>query len=205
VIGSTRHAPLARLAKTENRKMSPLSDGAVAKRINVKLQRLVDTYPMRATEVGAILLNSGLKPATIEQLLVLKLGRAANDLSDVAVFQAGTRRPLSPMLTARFSFAGAIHDLSGHMLSISDIDQILGKKRLKAVVDSHRQHWEGSAPATVPPDRLSVFSISNLDDDDLTYLVWANQRSHEPQLWSYSGQHESRYKNLETYLEYLCA
>jgi hypothetical protein len=168
------------------------------------LRQLVDSYPARASNIRSMLEQSGLKAATIDQLLLLKTGRVTKGVADLATLSPETRSALSPMLAARFAFAGAIHDLSGHMLSTKEIEQTVTKKRFKAIVESHAQHWEGSAPATYPHDRLSLFSIGSLDDANLTYLVWANSRSREPQLWAYSGQHEDRYENLAEYVEFLC-
>jgi hypothetical protein len=173
-------------------------------RVAALLQRLVDTYPQRATEVRQILLQSGLKEAEIAKHLKLKLGRPEPTAQAVPLVAADRSRPPSAMLRERFAFAGAMHDIAGHFLSAKEMADLSKKKRFQEIYRAQAQHWSGSAPATVPPERLSVFSVRSLDDGDLTYLVWPEREGGEPALWQYAGQSETRYAHLVDYLNYLC-
>jgi hypothetical protein len=171
------------------------------------LQQLKDSYPSRATELREGLLKSGLKEATIAKLLKMKIGKPQLDDMMVPCLAEGHAIRASAMLGERFRFAGSVEDISGHFLSIQEMGALLKKKKFRELVKAQAENWEGCAPATIPFERLSVFSVRSLDDGNLTYIVWPAREASEiePQFWEYLGHSEARYKNLADYLKHLCA
>lgn len=165
------------------------------------LSRLVDSYPRRARELRRDLAAAGLERLDIAQSLVRKPARPIQSIPLVAT---GLTHPLTPMILARFEFAAAIHDLEVHLLDPTEMAAVLASEQFLEVFTSQAENWEGSAPASVPPDRVSIFSIQSLDDGDLTYLVWPENSTTEPALWKYSGQSETTFTDLRGYLTFLC-
>jgi hypothetical protein len=173
--------------------------------VTALLTQLADGYPARAKDLRLELLKAGFKEAMIEKVLKMKVGKPhAGDLM-VPCLANGHLRRASEMLAERLRFAGAIHDIAGHMLSLSEMHALLKKKKFLGIVKAQAENWDGSAPASIPLDRLSVFSVRSMDDGDLTYLVWPISADVEPALWEYAGHSETRYENLAAYLKHLCA
>jgi hypothetical protein len=48
-------------------------------------------------------------------------------------------------------------------------------------------------------DQLGLLGVTEDVPEDLVYIVWAS--AHEPEIWSYSGMRENRYRNLAEFLE----
>jgi hypothetical protein len=168
------------------------------------LDQLVASYPTRAQEVKRMLVDAGLTEAQIAKHIKLKVGKRETGAPLLSMVEVGTTRPLSPMFAERFSHAGAMHDVTGHFLSQKEILGLLTKRLFRSTFEAQRENWDSSAPATIPPGRLSVVSIQSLADGDLTYLVWPNRDGLEPELWQYAGQHEEKHRDLASYLRHLC-
>lgn len=75
------------------------------------------------------------------------------------------------------------------------------RKTVLRLVESMREHWEHSAPWNFEDVDLSVFSITDLDDGGLAFLVWGSAK--EPQVWQYSGQAEQRFEDVRSWLLWL--
>jgi hypothetical protein len=175
----------------------------VKNEVALLLEQLANTYPGRADDVRELLLDAGLTDKEIDKQLRFSLGRPELDVANVPLLAPDKTRPLTAMLKARFNFASAIHDVSEHFLSLKEMSAFSKKQKFKKIFKAQAEHWEGSAPATVPLERLSLFSVSSLDDGDLTYLVWPVKKG-EPQVWKYAGQSETKYTDLAEYLRFLC-
>ena len=113
-----------------------------------------------------------------------------------------SRKP-TPMLRARYAFAGSWTNASAgqEWLSLADMAKIPRDKKVMKHIRSHRDHWEGSAPAQFEFDRLSLFALSRDNPESHMYLVWPEQEKGEPELWTYSGQSERKFKDLKAYVE----
>lgn len=165
------------------------------------LSQLVSTYPQRAQQTRDILRQAGLTEAEIDKYVKLKKSKPKLPVGDIPTLDAKKQRPATPMLKARFEYAAAIHDVANHFLSLEEIAKHHLNPRFTEIFESQQKHWRGSAPATVSPDRLSLFCIQSLADGDVTYLVWPKSGALEPELWRYSGQHERKYKDLSNFLQ----
>ncbi len=119
------------------------------------LQKVADTGPDRYAAVAAMFDDEGFEPDP-----------DGCELSDPEPFDKGiptlTRnvyRPPTPMVAARFAFAGRWMDAETAWLGIADMEAVLGNEEVLEHIDSHRRHWTGSAPALFPPDRLTLFGV----------------------------------------------
>ena len=112
------------------------------------------------------------------------------------------RKP-TPVLRARYAYAGSWINASGgqEWLSLADMAKIPRDETVMKHIRSHRDHWNGSAPAQFEFGRLSLFALSRANPESHMYLVWPAKERGEPELWTYSGQSERKFKNLQAYVE----
>jgi hypothetical protein len=111
----------------------------------------------------------------------------------------GGGRPLSPMLRARFAFAGRWQNaiLGQTWLSASEMARAPKTRDLVEEVALRRESWTRSLVSKLPLDRLSLFAV-DVDDGDATYLVWG--KGAEPKVLELCGASEKAYKDFATYL-----
>ena len=125
----------------------------------------------------------------------------------IPTLRSGVFRPSSPQLTQRYELFGrwerATH---GHWLGLNDMealwqnaisDQLLAE--IRSWMTANEENWPNDAAALFRPDRLSLFAASDLNYERI-YLLWLDFED-EPELWVYDSNGESRYKDLEQYLE----
>ena len=125
----------------------------------------------------------------------------------VPTMKPGVHRKFSPMLRARFERHGrwerATH---GTWLSLADMealwsddlaDRFLSEVRLQ--VDALKEDWPNHALALFKEERLSLFAASDLNNEAML-LLWLDFEA-EPEVWVYDADGESRYRNLEAYLD----
>lgn len=110
------------------------------------------------------------------------------------------RRP-SPMLKARFEYAGTIDHGGDTWLAPSKMERWMKKRVVRSYHKSLREHWEKSAPMLFADHDLTLFSVTEDVPDNLTYLVWKG--AEEPEIWSYLGMNGHKFKNLAAYLTWL--
>lgn len=122
----------------------------------------------------------------------------------IPTLEQGSFRAATPMIEARFTFAGRWTDAGGGQtwLGIGDMQAVWTDERIMRQIRSKRDFWEGSAPATVEWRKLTLFGL-DIDEEDHTYLVWNDQIDEEPAVWIYSGQSERKFKNMMNYLKYI--
>jgi hypothetical protein len=115
---------------------------------------------------------------------------------------AGGERALTPMLAARFAFAGAWTNASvgETWLAPAGMLKVARSRAFRDYHAAHREHWEGSAPARFPDERLSVFAVDDANPDHVIYLAWPRQQGREPALYYYSSQHETVFRSLAPFL-----
>lgn len=122
----------------------------------------------------------------------------------IATLRPGVSRPLSPMLAARFRFAGAWSNarLSQNWLSLSEIARALNDERIKRSIDLRIENSYGDdPPGGVASEDCAIFGHNPFELDE-TYLVW-KEGQEEPIVWEYFGADDSVFSNLERYLEYI--
>lgn len=122
----------------------------------------------------------------------------------IATLRPGVSRPLSPMLAARFRFAGAWGNarLSQNWLSLSEIERALNDDRIKRSIELRTENSYGDdPPGGVAPEDCAIFGHNPFELDE-TYLVW-KEGQEEPIVWEYFDADDSVFSNLERYLEYI--
>jgi hypothetical protein len=163
------------------------------------LKRWVDGWEKRAAKVRALLKAAGLDDESIDSELKLRVGKP-EPVRQVPTLEAGVRHRPTPMLEARFHFAGTIRDATEKWLGPAEMDKARANKKLMKHFTSHHDHWTGSAPAVIPKERLSLFAYDVGAEENQTYLVWPERGGGEPQVWRYHGQNERRFKDLDKFL-----
>jgi hypothetical protein len=124
----------------------------------------------------------------------------------IPTLQIGVYQPFTPQLEERYELFGrweaATH---GHWLGLSDMEA-LWKTPIEDVflakIQSSRlaaeRGWPNDASALFKPERLSLFACDNIGPEKI-YLLWLDDE-YEPQFFVYDANGESRYKDLEAYL-----
>ena len=122
--------------------------------------------------------------------------------SGIPTLEPSVNRKLSPMLRARFNFAGDWENafIGSTWLGIPSMKSYLRKRSVRKQIAVRGTYWEGSVVARYHPQRIGLFSI-DLDDGSETYLVWPRKDSVEPRLVWYVAQQEHRFKNLKEYVQ----
>ncbi|MGI4796007.1 MAG: hypothetical protein ACRYG8_18465 [Janthinobacterium lividum] len=119
----------------------------------------------------------------------------------------GVYQDCSPMLSERYSIFGRWeHATHGHWLSVTDMEKLWEDRiddefltRIKISRVACEENWANDAAALFKPERLSLFSCDD-NGNERIYILWLDSED-EPELWVYDSNGESRYKNLEKYLE----
>lgn len=122
-------------------------------------------------------------------------------VTTIPTFHAKRPRQASPMLQARFDYAGTLIYAGEEWLAASAMPRQMKKKDVKSYHKSLRENWEGSAPMLFTDDQLTVFAVTDGVPDNLTYLVWSKDGD-EPEVWRYAGLNSNRFKNLAEYLSW---
>jgi hypothetical protein len=170
------------------------------RKIEFLIKKWINLTPQRNLEVFKILKDSGIDEKTIEAELQIKISKPQK-LDALPTFSEHKKRDLSPMLSERFSFAGTIKDGTETWLSQKDMTRaVISKKNLKTLESLHK-NWEGSVPQKYSADQVGIFSIQPDQPENITLLVWTDS-SIEPMLVRYNGQNESKFLNLEKFLEW---
>lgn len=110
----------------------------------------------------------------------------------------GKSRAATPMLRARFAFAGRWTGalLGQTWLSASDMARVQKTRAHRQELTLRRENWARSPVAKLPLERLSLFAV-DVDDGDATYLVWG-AAGVEPRVITFCGGSEARYRDLAT-------
>ena len=124
----------------------------------------------------------------------------------IPTLKNGVWQKASPMLQARFAHCGRwLSATHGSWLSISDMetlwqehieDTFLDEIKMNAVASS--DNWDNHALGLFRSHRLSLFSGSDYSYE-MVILLWLDSTV-EPEVWVYDCNGESRYKDLNDYL-----
>lgn len=128
------------------------------------------------------------------------------DEPGVPTLKGGVFRPFTEMLRARFEFASEWREAHAghHWLSLSQMRDAVEDTAILNRIESCAKCWDTSPPATHPPDRVSLFGVYFEQGEEI-YLLWPDMNGEEPEVVSYAGNYEERFKNLEEYLRVLIA
>ncbi len=110
---------------------------------------------------------------------------------------SGAYLPLTPMLTARFQFAGrwTYATLGFTWLSLSDMEDLSDFS--KEAIDLRKENWPTAIVNRVPLHQIGLFATS--EDGEEIYLFF-DTSSLEPQIVTYVGWQENFYRNLDDYI-----
>jgi hypothetical protein len=133
-----------------------------------------------------------------EMKLVLSPPRKLNR---VPTFQAGVSRKLTPMLQARFEYAGRIQHGLDTWLSLRQMGIWVRKTEVGDHHRARRSHWIDSPPNLHPDSRLSLFGITDGVPQNAVYLVWGDEGD-EPRVWACSGMDADEFDTLEGFLRW---
>jgi len=125
----------------------------------------------------------------------------------VPTLKPGIRRKFSPMLRKRFEEYGrwerATH---ATWLSLDDMASLWEeapadplRAEYKLQYEAAKADWPNHATALFRDDRLTLFAVSDLDNESVV-LLWLDFEP-EPEVWVYDANGESRFRNLEDYLD----
>ena len=168
--------------------------------MTTKVSKLLRSYISLLPERRQKLLERS--PTAKEEYTSFKVDPPESPVAVLQTIDKKVTRALSPQLRDWYAISGTLIENSWKYLSPAEIRATVKGVRLKAIVASHREYWDESAPMKFVDSQLSVFAvINNLDDGDLIYFVWPTTDSAEPELWEYFGQSETRYEDLGAYLE----
>ncbi len=110
---------------------------------------------------------------------------------------------LSPMLRARFEFAGRWENanLCQTWLSLENIAEWFADTNLVEAMRLRRENWDHVPPANVASDKCAIYGF-DMEEVEETYLVWRDTRQ-EPEVWRFVGADYKCFRDLERFLEYL--
>lgn len=113
----------------------------------------------------------------------------------------GAGRPVTPMLRARFAFAGRWKNAlqAQTWLSAADMGRVAKTRAWRTEVELRRENWPQSSVSKLPVARLSLFAVDT-DDGDATYLVWGT--GDEPKVIEFSGGSETVHRDFQAYLQH---
>lgn len=136
-------------------------------------------------------------------LLAQKIEKPSSFSKGVPTLQQGIYRPASPMLTARFQFAGSwTYAAAGQTwLSPQSMEKAWNNKGIGKQLKLRKEHWSESVLNKATPDRVALFGIDREEKEE-TYLHFAEDAS-EPEIFQYVSNAEKKFANLEDYLHYL--
>jgi hypothetical protein len=167
---------------------------SINKRIRQLFDAIRDDFPRFKR---AVMRSSG--DSEIAEMMKLAFSPPPRRLSRVPTFQAGVSRKLTPMLKARFEYAGRIQHGLNISLSLRQMGVWLRKREIRENHRSRRTYWIGSPPNLYPDSRLSLFGITDGVPQNVVYLVWGDEAD-EPRVWSCSLMDADEFDNLEEYL-----
>jgi hypothetical protein len=124
------------------------------------------------------------------------------ELRPIVTLDSARTRELSPMLKARFSFAGEWQNAaaSQRWLSLQQISVVSSCQQIMQQISLRINNWPTSLLSTTPPDSVALFGIDE-DEGEETYLVW--HEGIEPIIVTYIGNEERAYPDFKEYLLFL--
>ncbi len=160
------------------------------------MQSIRDDFPRRKREAEALLRTLGLSEEL--EMRIQPPGVATS----LPTFDSNVRRELTPMLRARFGYAGKWDTAHRIWLGVDDIGEAMQSGEVLLYHDALRDNWADSAPMRFPDDKLTLFGITDGVPENLIYLVWTNENA-EPNVWVYEGMTEQKFESVLDYLIFI--
>lgn len=164
----------------------------VARRIHKLLDAIKADFPRRKKAAEELMRRAGIRESLELEIFPAEL------VSVVPTFDVKISRPFSPMLKARFDYAGSWKTGQDIWLSAAEMPSYLRRRAVRSYHRALREHWEGSAPMTLADRCLALFGVTEGVPEDLIYLAWRKGEK-EPEVWVYEGMESHNFKNLEEY------
>jgi hypothetical protein len=174
----------------------PMTKADAAQRIPKLLDRIQADFPRVKVAAEALMRQLGLNDSLA--LTVSPPGKTRS----LPTFDPKRRRRPSPMLKARFTYAGTIDYGGDRWLDPAEMEHWMRKRRVSGYHKALRENYEGSAPCVFPDSDLTLLIVTEGVPDNLTYLVWIKSKD-EPEIWSYRGMETYKFKNLASYFTWL--
>lgn len=113
-------------------------------------------------------------------------------------------RSTSPMLKARFEYAGSWREAdAGHeWLSLQGMEEAVQDPKVLEQIKTRVDHWVDSPLLKLPASRVSLFGLYREQCEEI-YLIWPLGDGGEPEILSYVGNFEERFSNFADYLKHL--
>jgi hypothetical protein len=168
--------------------------------VNERIRWLLDAIRNNFPRFKHAVLRASRDPEIAEEMK-LELSPSPRRLTRVPTFEVGVFRKLTPMLQARFEYAGRIQHGLDVWLSLRQISTWVRKREVREHHRARRTHWIDSPPNVYPDSRLSLFGVTDGVPQNAVYLIWGNGRE-EPRVWSCSGMDADEFDTLEEYLRW---
>lgn len=112
--------------------------------------------------------------------------------------------PMTPMLKARFEYAGSWKKAhAGHeWLSLVQMKEVITDQEVLKQVEDRKEVWVDSLLCTYPRSKVSIFGLYPEQREEI-YLIWPDIAGNEPAVLSYVGNYEEHYSNFGNYLQSL--
>ncbi len=167
-----------------------------SKRVSKLLDAVRADFPRRKAAAETLMRQVGLEE-TFE--LTVTTPEKARFLP---TFDRNRRRRFSPMLKARFEYAGTIGYGGDTWLSPAQMARWMRKRRVRSYHEALREHYDGSAPNLFRDEDLTLFIVTEGVPQNLTYLVW-RASNNEPKILSYVGMETYEFEDLAGYLSWV--
>ena len=169
---------------------------SASERIRRLLDAIRDDFPRFRSAVSRASRDPG-----IAEVMRLVLSPPPRRLSRVPTFEVGVLRELTPMLAARFGYAGGVRHGLDVWLSLRQMSTWVRRREVRVSHRARRTHWVGSPPNLYPDSRLSLFGVTDGVPQNAIYLVWGDEGA-EPRVWSCSLMSADEFDTLEEYLRW---
>lgn len=137
-----------------------------------------------------------------DELLPHALKPASRTHSRIPTLKPGVYRDASPMIAARFRFAGTWKNAwpGQTWLGIDEIKAAGKNRKILKQLKTRAEYWDGCVSQLHEPYELTLFGI-DLEEMAETYLVWGLKP--EPTIHIYESQHSVHFKDFNAMLLWL--
>jgi hypothetical protein len=169
--------------------------------VNERIRRLLNAIRDDFPRFKRAVVQGSRYPDETAEVMKFVLSPPPRRLGRVPTFEVGVFRKLTPMLEARFEYAGRIRRGLDIWLSLRQMSTWMRKQELRGHHRSRRTWWINSPPNLHPDSRLSLFGVTDGVPQNAIYLVWGDEGD-EPRVWSCSLMDADEFDSLEEYLRW---
>jgi hypothetical protein len=165
-----------------------------------RIRRLFNTIRDDFPRFKRAVLQASRDPEIAEEMNLV-LSPPPRRLSRVPTFEVGAFRKLTPMLEARFKYAGRVQHGLDISLSLRQMSTWVRKREVREHHQARRTYWIDSPPNLYPDSQLTLYGVTDGVPQNAVYLVWGNEGD-EPRVWSCYGMSAEEFDTLEEYLRW---